>query len=98
MKLLGIFLLTILFNSTVFAADKQSAATAINTAVEAFKEVDKLGFSWDSTYSEKIGPAKLLWRKGKYKKAEQLAKEALEQIKMGKEQHRSSLNYGLQSK
>lgn len=74
---------------------KQSSARLIMQAVRGYTEVEKLGFAWTNTYSELIYPAKMAWRKGKYKKAQRLAEQALLHVRMGKEQQRRSVNSGL---
>ncbi len=77
------------------AVTKKSSARLIMQAVRGYTEVERLGFAWTTTYSQLIYPAKIAWRKGDYKKAQQLAEQALLHIRMGKEQQRKSVNSAL---
>jgi hypothetical protein len=70
---------------TAGAADKKSAAAAINDAVKATTAAQKVGGEWRDTFKI-IGKAKAAYKKGDYAGAEKLAGKAKRQGEMGKAQ------------
>ena len=73
------------------AADKQTAADAINSAVTAVQAAGKAGGEWRDSY-KMIGKAKAAYQKGDYAKAAKLASEAKAQGELGVAQAEAEKN------
>lgn len=71
--------------TTAYAADKASAAKAINEAVQATLDAAKVKGEWRDTFKT-IGKAKEAYKKGDYEGAEKMAMKAKHQGEMGMHQ------------
>lgn len=80
--------------TSVYAADKASAAKAINEAVQATIDAGKVKGEWRDTYKT-IGKAKEAYQKGDYEGAEKMAKKAKHQGEMGQHQAMEQAHAGI---